>query len=177
MARNEGQKDRAFFSQMQIDAAYIRQGGMCGGYDANGSPCQNALASGFQAHHKDKDHSNNKDDNCQLLCVPCHTKTFSEDPLKQHNDFVKTLMDYRMKAIEKTLDNDMKGTDLERVLAAIEQQKADSWTTKGLKGMFLYPSANIKMEGMLVENKIIQEAEMRGFVLGMKSVTKTLKEA
>ena len=165
------QKDRKFFTQVQLDEVYIKQGAMCAG-----SNCTNSIAFGFQAHHKDKDHSNNKTENCQLLCIVCHTKTFSDNPLKAHNDLVRLFMQYREDAIKSTLGGTMKGTDLERVLAGIEQQKSDSWKVNGLSNMFLYPSANISMQRILIENNQIQEAMMKGYEAGIKAVTKTLRE-
>jgi len=159
------QKDRAFFTQTQIDEVYIGQGGGCAG-----DGCTNSLASGFQAHHKNKKHQDNRTENLALLCVPCHTKTLTDDPLKNHNKLVETLMKYRESAIVATLKNEIKGTDLERLLAGIEQQKSDSWKLNGLSNMFLYPSAEITMKNVLVKNGQLEEVAIKSFVAGMRSV-------
>jgi hypothetical protein len=95
--------------------------------------------------------------------------------LKKHNDLVRALMDDRKSAITLALEKGIKGTDLERVLTAIEQQKSDSWKINGLSNMMIYPSAAIAMETLLIKNGIIQKALMEGYNLGVSAVTLTVK--
>jgi 5-methylcytosine-specific restriction endonuclease McrA len=75
-------KERKEFSDETILQAWMSAGGQCeicgkklvweNRGRENGEGC-------WEAHHKDGNSKNNKDDNCQILCWDCHKETFGED--------------------------------------------------------------------------------------------------
>jgi len=160
------EKTRKNFPQWIVDEVFKKQDGVC----AN-STCFNPLVQGFHRHHADGDNSNIKMENCRLLCLECHYKTFSENPYEEHKKFLRTLMKNRQSAIEKAINGTLSGSTLERVLSGINDQKKDSWKQKGLHAQVEYPSAEFALLRQLAKNAIVSEAYLEGYKAGVSSVT------
>ena len=73
--------ERNEFSEETVERAWKRSGGYC-------EKCKEKLVKGnqgregkgcWEAHHKDGNPKNNKPENCQILCWPCHEKTFRKN--------------------------------------------------------------------------------------------------
>jgi len=89
MQRFVEDKDREDFSDETVENAWKRSGGYC-------EKCGEKLVKAnrgrkgegcWEAHHKDGDRTNCKPENCQILCWPCHEKTF--DPKKSLDELLR----------------------------------------------------------------------------------------
>jgi len=85
MVRFIEDKERNDFSDETLEKAWKRSGGCC-------EKCGNSLKKGnpgrkgescWEEHHKDGDKTNDKPENCQILCWPCHEKTFGPKSLNE----------------------------------------------------------------------------------------------
>lgn len=89
----ENNNERNEFSDETVEGAWKRSGGYC-------EECDKKLVKGnrgrkgqgcWEAHHKDGNSKNDKPENCQILCWPCHEATF-DDPKsvsKRVNEIIK----------------------------------------------------------------------------------------
>jgi len=74
------ENERIEFSNETVEKAWRRSLGYC-------EKCGKKLIKGnrgrdgedyWEAHHKDGNPKNDKPENCQILCWPCHEKTFKK---------------------------------------------------------------------------------------------------
>jgi len=84
--------DRKEFSEETIKKAWNRSGGRCEKCNAElKENCHDRNKEGcWEAHHKDGNSENNKPENCQILCWPCHEKTFAK---KSYNERVSEIIE------------------------------------------------------------------------------------
>jgi hypothetical protein len=87
------ENDRNEFSDETVEKAWKRSGsGYCeecgkelkkGNRGREGEGC-------WEAHHKDGNPKNNKPENCQILCWPCHEETFKNS--KSYSERVREIL-------------------------------------------------------------------------------------
>jgi hypothetical protein len=91
----EGKKinknERNEFSDEIIEKAWKRSGGKCEKCKAELiEDCHDRKKDGcWEAHHKDGNPKNDKFENCQILCWPCHEKTFNNPVTERVKEILK----------------------------------------------------------------------------------------
>jgi hypothetical protein len=149
--------ERRDFPEWIVREVYIRQDGVC-------AKCGTTLAKGFHRHHIDGDATNNNPENLQLLCEECHYATFKSDELKEHRKLEREILSKLHDALHKTVEKELSGASLERIIMATSKILSISKHEKGLNQP-LEQLPDLTIEDMEASFK----AWVRGFKEGLKS--------
>jgi hypothetical protein len=85
------ENERNEFSDETIKGAWKRADGHCEKCNAElEKDCHDRNKSGcWEAHHKDGNPKNDKPENCQILCWPCHEKTLKKSFSERVEELLK----------------------------------------------------------------------------------------
>ena len=175
------QEDRKDFTKFQTHIAYMRQSGLC----ANcGGTLDYGMGTGlkYEKHHIDEDHSNNKTDNCGLLCKPCHMATLAKLD-KNYKDRYDKYLEKRTEIFnqivtltEKAMNKELAGTVISSTIELISmEQKALAEEYNMNKGVF-YPPPSIKSMIYVKNMKNEIEAYKRGIEIGLGMIKEIVKD-
>lgn len=158
--------ERKGFSSAVVERVYIRQDGICARVG-----CGNPLSRGFHRHHKNKNHSDNSEANCELYCPECHfaikEKETKENPWLEHKKVERNVFKLVDEMCRKLLDGGLSGASGERVMAGATEMLKISRSEKGIDMGIEYPPPSIKAAISLQYHEEIAKARLEGLEKGI----------
>ena len=165
------QDTRRDFSTSQISLAYESQDGLC-------IHCGAGLEqTGYHAHHKDGDHSNNTQENLELWCPKSHFTTFKgSNPWVEHKKTEAKILESLVTVITNTLDpaSKMSGATLEKLNDAMTLALKVSRNVFEIDYGRIQVPAELRIKRKLLENDIMADSFMSGYMEGVKATVSKL---
>lgn len=174
MKMTENSLKRKGFPDWLVNSVYLSQDGICGNQS-----CNNPLSNGFHRHHNNNDRSDNKRENCQLLCLECHFATFAEghrlyNAYNNHKNLQLKIMDAIMKVLADAEGKKVAGSKLDKMLDGYDRAVKLSWNAN-IRDQVERPNPIFAAYTNMMKNNIVQDALMEGYRLGIQAVTVEIK--
>jgi len=165
------QETRKDFSEFQTHITYMNQMGLC----ANcGGTLDYGMGYGlsYEKHHKNKDHSDNKTENEELLCKPCHMATLAKEDKEYASNYQKYLEEKTkiyeqiISLTERAMNKELAGTVITSTIELINMRTKAVTEEYGMNRGLFYPPPSIKSMVYAKNMKMEIDAMKRGIEIG-----------
>jgi hypothetical protein len=144
-------KERKNFSIQVQEEVYKEQGGQC-------YKCGKSIQYGYYAHHKDADKSNDKKENCGLLCQACHAGE-QYSTLRMQKEKVIFDLD---SLVKKGVEGGLPGTTIKELHECISEKLSLQ------RQLNDDPPTQAPVETRMRDYQILMEAKLEAFEEGIK---------
>lgn len=145
-------KERKNFSIQVQEDVYKEQGGQC-------AKCGKSIQYGYHAHHKDGDNSNDRKENCALLCQACHAGE-QYSTLRTQKQTIITDLD---SLIKKGVEGGLPGTTIKELHECISEKLSLQ------RQLNDDPPTQAPIETRMRDYQILMEAKLEAFGEGMRT--------
>jgi hypothetical protein len=166
------QETRQGFETWQIDIAYESQQGLC-------LKCGAGLEqTGFHAHHKNEDNSDNTLENLELYCPKCHfSMAPGPSPWEEHKKVEKIVLDSLLKTVVSILDpaSKLSGATLKELNDIMAMALRSSRYYNEIDYGRMQTPASIRIKRKLAENDMVGDSYISGYMDGVKATVSRVK--